>query len=103
MESKKITEFNNYEISKNGDVVNIKRNRKLSPYKNTKGYLKVCLQRKYCKEENKRIASEFFVHRLVAEAFIPNPENKPQVNHINGIKNDNRMVTTMLALSMLAT
>lgn len=48
------------------------------------GYHKVNLKKK--QKGNNQI-----VHRLVANAFIENPQNKPQVNHINGLKNDNRL------------
>lgn len=37
------------------------------------------------------IKRQYFVHRLIAQAFIPNHENKPFINHINGIKTDNRI------------
>lgn len=44
---------------------------------NAKGYYQVCLRKKYKKKN-------FLVHRLIAEAFIPNPENKPTINHKDG-------------------
>lgn len=48
-----------------------------------KGYKSVIIR------ENGR-GKTVFIHRLVAMAYIPNPDNLPQVNHINGIKTDNR-------------
>ena len=44
---------------------------------------------RYCFVEIDR--KKLLIHRLVAKAFIPNPNNKSQVNHINGVKTDNRV------------
>jgi hypothetical protein len=58
---------------------------KLVPFWVTKkGYLRLALNK-----DSKH--SKHLVHRLVANAFIDNPENKEQVNHINGIKSDNNV------------
>lgn len=51
----------------------------LKPYKMTTGYWGI-------KVEMNGIRKSFIIHRLVAEAFIPNPENKPEVNHIDSDK-----------------
>lgn len=60
----------------------ISKERKLKPYNNGYGYMLVDMRK-----DGKRYMR--VVHRLVAEAFIPNPNNLPQVNHIDGNKNNN--------------
>lgn len=62
----------------------LKNKKILSPAIDKKGYLRVGLSK-----NNK--SSTHKVHRLVAKAFIPNPNKLPQVNHISGIKTDNRV------------
>lgn len=71
---------NDYLISNMGNIKSLFSGNNLKPFLNTKGYPSVSL--------NKKTKA---VHRLVAETFIPIISDKNQVNHINGIKTDNRV------------
>lgn len=79
---KKISGKENYSISDDGQVRNDKTGRILKPHKGTSGYYQIMLGRK---------TVPLYVHRLVAIAYIENPNNLPQVDHINGDKLDNRV------------
>lgn len=86
-----------YQISNFGNVKSVDRISKhsngdltlkgklLKSVKNSRGYLQVDL----CK--NGKI-KKILIHRLVAQTFLPNPDNKPHIDHINTITTDNRVI-----------
>jgi hypothetical protein len=80
----KYLDFDNYLIFKEGMVFSIKRNIFLKEAMNKDGYKNVNL--------SKNGKQNFFrIHRLVALVYIPNPLNKPEVNHIDGNKLNNNV------------
>ena len=70
--------IDDYEITRDGNIINKHTGRYVKPQPNGKGYLRVAIGKKL-----------MFVHRLVAEKYIPNEDNKPQVNHKDGNKLNN--------------
>lgn len=81
---KKIGEFRDFLISSNGKCFSLKTKKMLKPQKYPNGYLFYAF-----KINGKQYTR--LIHRLIAKAFIPNPQNKPQIDHINTIKTDNRI------------
>ncbi len=73
-----------YIITTTGKIYSLKRKKMLKPWENDKGYLVVGL---YDNVGMKNLK----VHRLVAEAFIPNPNNYPQINHKDENKENNNV------------
>lgn len=71
-----------YAITSCGKVYSYKRKRFLKPFDNGLGYLKVFL----CKDGKKK---QHYLHRLVAETYLDNPNNYPQVNHKDENKSNN--------------
>ena len=71
-----------YSVTPEGEVYSYKSKKFLSPFSNARGYLKVGL----CKNGK---VKNFYVHRLVTDAYLPNPNNFPQVNHKDENKANN--------------
>ena len=71
-----------YAVNELGEVYSLRKNRTISPKVNHDGYLRVQL---WSANQCEFVA----IHRLIAETFLPNPDNKPFVNHIDGDKANN--------------
>ena len=78
-----------YTVNVLGEIYSVKSKKKLSPCVNRFGYMNVCLYKNGKQKTEK-------VHRIVASAFIPNPLNKTQVNHIDGNKKINLAMSSGL-------
>lgn len=83
-EKREVEGYPRYLVTPSGKVLGLWKKQYLIPKLQDSGYLQV----KLCNEQGK---DDWNIHRLIAQAFIPNPENKPFVNHKNGIKSDNRV------------
>lgn len=75
----------NYQISNNGRIWSVLSQRYMKPQHDECGYYRIQLTAKNGKRKTEK------VHRLVAINFIDNPNNLPEVNHINHIRDDNRV------------
>ena len=75
----------NYSIDENGVIINNFTGKIIKPHTDINGYQRIGLR---VKGKQKK----FYIHRLVAGAFIENPKNKETVNHKNGVKSDNSVV-----------
>ena len=84
---KKIEGYEEYEISDKGEIRSLKHKTPRLLKQNLRGGVSKYYVVPLCKYGN---VKTHYVHRLIAKAFIPNPLNKPQVNHKNGIKTDNK-------------
>ena len=74
-----------YEVSTAGDIRNVRTGLILKPLKDRDGYHQVGL---YGRPRQK---TDVKIHRAVASAFLDNPSNWPEVNHLNGVRGDNRL------------
>ena len=83
-EWKSINGYENYEISDHGNIKNIKTNKMLSPNIRSTGYYFIELY-------DNKIRRTKAIHRLVAEAFLENPDNKRCVDHIDRNKLNNHI------------